>query len=121
MFRSLWAVYSDDLLDMLLGLLLVGPFYKLLPVAALMLGSKPVNPIGFFIHYLQGGVSGAHKRLAQEIDTMADMTRLDVHMNIFILELLSKDCCVMVDPIASPNVVLYKRISIVKLSCHHTH
>ena len=77
-----------------------------------MLRSKPVNSIDLLIHYFQSGVSRAHKRLTEKINTMADMAGLNIYMDVFIPELLSFDGGVMVDPITSSNVILRKMVSV---------
>lgn len=91
---------------MLLQLLLTCPVNKLVPIPTSVHNAKAVNTVNSFVHHLQRCVSVAHQTLADKIDAVSHMARLDIDVNVLISELRAVVGCIVVDPVALTDIVL---------------
>lgn len=97
---------SDDLFDVLNGLLLTSPPFELLPVFALMLDPEAVNAVDFLVYNLQCSVAMAHKSLPQKVNTMPHVALLNVDWKIIITQFLPHKSCVVICPVSTAKAIL---------------
>ena len=81
-------------------LLLTRPINQLLPIPTLVFRSKPMNAIDLRIYHHHRGIGPAHEALADQINAMSNMTRLQAHRQISVRQQLALARRVVVGPVA---------------------
>lgn len=82
------------------------PIHELLPIYALVLGTKACHTTKLIISNLQRQIRLANKNISQQVYTVANVTRRCVEWEFFSFHTLPRSCNVEQSPIAMAQSIL---------------